>query len=300
MTYPTGKQLDISYGGQEATITELGAGLRRYAVGGLDVIKGYAVGEPVSGGKGQQLIPWPNRIRDGRYPWAGKTQQLVLTEPPRHNASHGLSRYAPWTVVELGESHVVCGFTIFTQPGWPGILHAQLTYRLTDDGLHVTLDATNVGDADVPFGYGAHPYLTVGETAVDEVRVTLPAASHLEVDDRLLPLAVAPVDGTELDLRDGSPVGTRLLDTAYTELARGEGGGWTARLEREDRYAELWADASFGWAQVFTGEKRRDIGIAVEPMTCGPDAFNDGPTHDGLRVLTPGETWTGRWGVRGR
>jgi aldose 1-epimerase len=300
VTYPTGKQLDIALGGQEATVTELGAGLRRYTVGGLDVVKGYAATEPVSGGRGQQLIPWPNRIRDGRYPWGGKTQQLVLSEPPRHNASHGLARYVPWTVVEHGESHVVCELTVFTQPGWPGILHAQLTYRLTDDGLHVTLEATNAGDADVPFGYGAHPYLTVGEATVDEVRLTVPAASHLEVDDRLLPVAVVPVDGTALDLRGGAPVGDRVLDNAYTDLVRDADGGWTIRLEREDRYAELWADASFGWTQVFTGEKRRDVGLAVEPMTCGPDAFNDGPTHAALRVLTPAETWTGSWGIRGR
>lgn len=300
MTYPTGKQLDIALGRQEATITELGAGLRRYAVGGLDVVKGYAATDPVSGGKGQQLIPWPNRIRDGRYPWAGKTQQLVLSEPARHNASHGLARYVGWTVVEHGDAHVVCALTIFTQPGWPGILHAQLTYRLTEDGLHVTLAATNTGDADVPFGYGAHPYLTVGETTVDEVRVTLPAASRLEVDERLLPVAVSGVDGTGLDLRGGSAVGDRVLDTAYTDIAREPGGGWTAVLEREERYAALWADASFGWAQVFTGEKRRDVGLAVEPMTCGPDAFNEGPTHAGMTVLPAGETLSLRWGVRGR
>jgi len=299
VTNPTGKQLDIALGGQEATITELGAGLRRYAVGGRDVVKGYAAEEPVSGGKGQQLVPWPNRIRDGRYPWAGKTQQLVLSEPPRHNASHGLARYAPWTVAEHGDSHVVCTFTVLTQPGWPGVLEARLTYRLTEDGLHVTLEATNAGATEVPFGYGAHPYLTVGETSVDEVRLTLPAATRLEVDDRMLPVALVPVDGGGLDLRDGAPVGDRVLDTAYTDLARDADGGWTAVLEREDRYAALWADASFGWAQVFTGEKRRDVGLAVEPMTCGPDAFNEGPTHAGMRVLAPGETFSCRWGIRG-
>jgi aldose 1-epimerase len=300
VTNPTGKQLDIALGGQEATITELGAGLRRYVVDGLDVVKGYGAAEAVSGGKGQQLIPWPNRIRDGRYPWAGKTQQLVLSEPPRHNASHGLARYAPWTVLEHGDSHVVCAFTVFSQPGWPGVLHAELTYRLTDDGLHVTLRATNEGETDVPFGYGAHPYLTVGETTVDEVEVTLAAATRLEVDERMLPVALSPVDGTALDLRNGAAVGDRVLDTAYTDLVRESDGCWTAVLRRGERYAALWADASFGWAQVFTGEKRRDVGLAVEPMTCGPDAFNEGPTHAGMRVLAPGETSTFRWGIRGR
>ena len=299
MTHPTGNQLDIALGDQSATVTELGAGLRRYAVEGRDVVKGYAADQPVSGGRGQQLIPWPNRIRDGRYPWAGATQQLWLTEPARHNASHGLARYVPWRTVEHGGSHVVLDLTIFSQPGWPGILHARLTYALTDDGLHVTLEASNAGGTDVPFGYGAHPYLTVGETSVDEVEVTLPAASRLEVDDRLLPVAVSPVEGTDLDLREPSRIGDRVLDNAYTDLAREADGGWTATLSRGDRTAELWADASFGWAQVFTGEKRRDVGLAVEPMTCGPDAFNPGPTHDGMRVLTPGETLRLRWGIRG-
>ena len=300
MTNPTGRQLDLVLGDQEATVTELGAGLRRYAVGGRHVVKGYAADEAVSGGRGQQLVPWPNRIRDGRYPWAGKTQQLVLTEPPRHNASHGLARYVPWTVVDQGDDHVASELTMFTQPGWPGVLHARLTYRLTGDGLHVTLEATNVGETDLPFGYGAHPYLTVGEDTVDEVRVTLPAASLLEVDDRMLPVAVTPVAGSGLDLRDGSPVGDRVLDTAYTDLERDANGGWTVVLERGDRRSELWADASFGWAQVFTGEKRRDVGLAVEPMTCGPDAFNEGPTHAGMRTLAPGESATYRWGIRGR
>ncbi|SEQ84309.1 aldose 1-epimerase family protein [Microlunatus flavus] len=299
MTHPTGTQLDITLGDQSATVTGLGAGLRRYAVEGRDVVKGFGADEPVSGGRGQQLVPWPNRIRDGRYPWGGTTQQLWLTEPARHNASHGLARYVPWTVTEHGDSHVVCTLTIYPQPGWPGILHVRLRYALTDDGLHVTVEARNDGDADVPFGYGAHPYLTVGESSVDEVEVTLPAASRLEVDDRLLPVAVSPVEGTGLDLRERSRVGDRVLDTAYTDLAREADGGWTATLSREDRTAELWADSSFGWAQVFTGEKRRDVGLAVEPMTCGPDAFNPGPTHDGMRTLAPGQSLRLRWGIRG-
>lgn len=299
VTGPTGTQHDITLGEQSATVTQLGAGLRRYAVGGRDVVKGYGADEPVSGGRGQQLIPWPNRIRDGRYPWAGTTQQLWLSEPPRHNASHGLARYVPWTVVEHEASRVELELTIFTQPGWPGVLHARLEYALTDDGLHVTLEATNAGGTEVPFGYGAHPYLTVGEERLEEVEVTLPAASRLEVDDRMLPVAVSPVEGSGLDLREPSLVGDRVLDTAYTDLARDADGGWSVRLRRGERTAELWADSSFGWAQVFTGEKRRDVGLAVEPMTCGPDAFNPGPTHDGMLTLAPRETLRFRWGIRG-
>ena len=97
---------------------------------------------------------------------------------------------------------------VFPQPGWSGWLEATITHAVSADGLTVTVSATNIGDGDVPFGYAAHPYLTVGEETVDEVDLTVPAAAYLEVDpDRLLPIRVAPVDGTDLDLRDGPTLG---------------------------------------------------------------------------------------------
>ena len=82
----------------------------------------------------------------------------------------------------------------------------------------MTVEATNIGAGELPFGYGAHPYLTVGEATVDEVAVTVPAASYLEVDDRLLPTKISPVDGTVYDLRRGPVLGSVSLDTAMTDL----------------------------------------------------------------------------------
>ncbi len=300
MTHPTGTQYEIKLGEQRAVVTELGAGLRHYSVADRSVLRGYDVDAAVSGGCGQQLIPWPNRIRDGRYPWAGADQQLVLTEPKRHNASHGLVRYVPWTVIEHEPAQVKLGVRVFPQPGWPGILAASLLYALSESGLTVTMEATNLGSQPFPFGYGAHPYLSVGEASVDEVSVTVPGNRYLRVDDRLLPVELDPVEGSELDLRGGTPLGSRVLDTAYTDLDRDADGGWHAELALGERWAELWADASFDWVQVFSGEHRRDVGIALEPMTCGPDAFNPGPTRSGRRELAPQETFRCRWGMRGR
>lgn len=298
MANPTGEQYEISLGDQRAVITEVGAALRVYAVGDSDVLLGFAADEVIKGGRGQQLIPWPNRIRDGRYEFAGVTQQLALTEPARHNASHGLARHVPWILTEHESDAVTLTVVLYPQPGWPGILSASLRYALDQDGLTTTVSARNVGDTDVPFGYGAHPYLTAGEAAVDELTVTVPAASYLTVDDRLLPRSVEPVDGTDFDLRTPAAIGKRTFDTAFTDVALTE-DRWTVRLERGERFAELWAEAAFGWLQLYTGADQRNIGVAVEPMTCGPDAFNAGPTHDSMRTLTPGEEFTGRWGMRG-
>jgi aldose 1-epimerase len=281
-------------------VTEVGATLRRFSVDGRDVVHGFDVTETIKGGRGQNLIPWPNRIRDGRYTFNGVTQQLALTEPARHNASHGLARYVPWVLVEQQADTVVNRVRIHPQPGWSGTLDATITHRVSADGLTVTVEATNLSDEELPFGYGAHPYLTVGESSVDEVALTVPAASYLEVDDRLLPARLSAVDGTVYDLRRSTVLGSANLDTAMTDLTRDSDGRWRIRLTLGDRYAELWGDETFAWTQVFTGGPNRDAGVAVEPMTCGPNAFNAGPTHDDLRVLAPQETFVGQWGITGR
>jgi aldose 1-epimerase len=299
-TPPTGEQYEIVSGTRRAVVTEVGATLRSFSVDGRDVVRGFGVEDQISGGRGQNLIPWPNRIRDGRYVFNGATQQLALTEPARHNASHGLARYVPWVLVDKQPDAVTNRVRIYPQQGWPGVLEATITHQVSDNGLTVTVNATNIGAAEVPFGYGAHPYLTVGESTVDDVAITVPAESYLEVDDRLLPIKISPVAGTAYDLRGGPVLGSVNLDTALTDLARDADGRWRVKLVLGDRYAEVWGDETMHWIQVFSGGPSRNSSIAVEPMTCGPDAFNAGPTHDGMRVLAPGSSFQGEWGISDR
>jgi aldose 1-epimerase len=299
-TAPTGEQYEIVSGAHRAVVTEVGATLRGFSVDGRDVVRGFGLDEMSTAGRGQNLVPWPNRIRDGRYTFNGVTHQLALTEPARHNATHGLARYAPWVLVDKKSDTVTNHVRIHPQPGWPGTLDTRITHRVGEDGLAVTVEATNVGDGELPFGYGAHPYLTVGESTVDEVALTLPAASYLEVDDRLLPIKISPVDSTAYDLRGGAVLGSLTLDTAMTDLARDSDGRWRVKLVLGDRYAEVWGDETMRWVQIFTGGPHRDWSIAVEPMTCGPDAFNAGPTNGDMKVIAPGETVVGQWGISGR
>ena len=193
---------------------------------------------------GQNLIPWPNRIRDGRYTFEGSTQQLALSEPARHNASHGLGRYVAWTLVDRSADAVTNRVRIYPQTGWPGTLEALVTHQVGESGLVVTVHATNIGAGNLPYGYAAHPYLTVGEELVDEIALTVPAESYLEVDDRLLPIALAPVDGTPNDLRSGPVLGPANLDVAMTGLARDADGRWRVRLTLGERQTELWGDES--------------------------------------------------------
>jgi aldose 1-epimerase len=299
---PSGEQWTIRHGDHEAVVVQVGGGLRTYAFRGRDVLAGYPPDAQTTGGRGQLLMPWPNRIRDGKYPTPGQSHQLALSEPENGNAIHGLVRWATWSVHAQTQDAITLVCRLHPQQGWEWTLDLLVTYALTDEGLTVTPRAANVGTSAAPFGFGAHPYLTVGEDRVDEVRLVIPAGSLLEVDDRLLPRGTAPVDGTDRDFREPRLVGEMQLDTAYTDVASGVDGRWRVTLAQPEigRTVTVWADATaYPWLQVFTGDslplaKRRTTGIAVEPMTCAPDAFNSG---DGLLMIEPGQEFAASWGI---
>jgi aldose 1-epimerase len=294
---PTGQQWTIGHGPYEATVVEVGGGLRTLTHAGADLVAGFGVDERCRSGRGQQLMPWPNRIRDGRYTWAGNEHQLPITEVARGNASHGLVRWAVWELIEHEPEAVTVGYRLHPQPGWDHHLDLRTAYVLDDSGLVVTAAARNVGAEPAPFGYGAHPFLATGGAPLTEVLLTVPAATRMEVDERQLPTGTVPVDGTGLDFRQGRAVGDTSLDTAFTDVVRGGDGTWRCEVASPSGGIVLWADEAFPWLQVFTGvitEGLGQPGIAVEPMTCPADAFNSG---ESLITLRPGEEWTGTWGI---
>ena len=297
MTPPTGRQWTIRRGEHVAVVVEVGGGLREYAVGPVPVLAGYAEDQECTAGRGQLLVPWPNRIRDGRYTFEGRDQQLSLTEPALHNASHGLLRWATWSVRDHADDRLVVGVVLHHQPGWSATLDVEVAYGLGEDGLTVASRVTNTGDVPAPFGYGAHPYLALGDCAADDAVLRLPAGTVVRTDERNLPTAVVPVP-EELDFRRARRLGTTELDTPYGDVVRGDDGRWVASLEAGATTRVLWADEAFPWLQAFTGRARdgkgSPRGIAVEPMTCPPDAFNSGSD---LLVLQPGDSWAGTWGV---
>ncbi len=288
---PTGEQYTISHGRHAAVVTEVGATLRSLTVDGEEWLWTFGKDGTPSASQGRQLLPWPNRIRDGKYCFGGVEYQLPITEVPRHVALHGLDEDAAWELVHHGDSKVVQRHTFRPQAGWPGTLTVTLHHTITDEGLTVIAQVDNDGDSAAPYGYGVHPYFAFDD--VNEVSLELPFSSELKVDeDRLLPLEVAPVS-TDRDFRDGHPLGTTAFDTAFTHPATPR---WTARLVGPQHTVEVWGDETMPWVQLYTRPERD--AIALEPMTCGPDAFNDGPTHDGLIVLAPGDMHVATWGVR--
>ncbi len=305
MVAPSGEQHEIAGGGYRAVVTEAGAGLRLLEYDGQPLVAGFEEHERAAGGRGQLLLPWPNRIAGGGYTFDGHAHQLPLNEPELGNATHGLTRWASWGLEERTEQSVSLLHRIAAQPGYPGVVDLHVLYDVSADGLTVTVTATNVGEVPVPYAQGAHPYLCVGDGPVDGWELTLPAAARLTVDGHKIPDGRVDVADTDLDFRVARPIRDRVLDTAFTDLERDADG--TAEVQvrdgRSGRGVVLWMDARHRWVQVFTGdtlpEPQRRRSLAVEPMTAPPNAYNTG---EDLVVLAAsgadGDEHSSSWGIR--
>ncbi len=297
---PSGTQHVLEHGDRRAVVTQVGATLREYTVGGRALLDGFGVDERATDGRGQVLAPWPNRLAAGRYVFGGEVVQAPLSEPARSGAIHGLVRWLPWTELERGSSAVTLGCVLHPQPGYEWRLELQVGYRLDDDGLTVTCECTNVDRSAAPFGIGFHPYLTLG-VPVDELRLRLPARGVVQAGDPDAEPTVEPVAGTAEDFLLGRVVGASVLDTAYADLERGADGRAVATVsDGSGRSVGLWVDENFRYLMVYTADgvtalARRRRAIAVEPMTCPPDALRSGTD---LVVLEPGASWRAEWGIR--
>ena len=290
---PTGRQLTIASGTAAAVVTEVGAGLRSFEVDGVGYVETYPLEVRPPRGAGALLVPWPNRVAGGRWRWQDADQQLALTEPAAGNAIHGLLRHVVWTVQEHAADHVRLTAVATVQPGWPQPVRVGVDYAVGPGGLTVTIDAENLGTGDVPFGVGSHPDLRAGASATADGTLHLAATTALPLRDQLPGGPTRALDAAErtVALRGAA------LDDCFGGARPADGDDLVRhRLTGPAGGVELWADPAFGWVQVFTPDDFDGHGpaVAVEPMTCPPDALHSGTD---LVVLGPGETWRGRWGL---
>jgi aldose 1-epimerase len=295
--HPTGEQIDLVAGATHAVVTEVGGGLRALEIDGRARVEDFDADAAPPMGAGMVLVPWPNRIAGARYTWRGQEYVLEVTEPARGHAIHGFLRRRPWTVRDRAADTVTFAADVDPSWGWPGPLHVETTYAVDPAGLTVTHALTNTGDAGVPAGLGAHPYLRVGDVAPSDCTLTLAADRIVDVDDALIPTRVRPVTPEE-DPRGGRRVADLTLDTCFGAAAGPDGVLGVLRAPDGGATA-LWADAGVRGVQAFTPDDLdgRGRAVAVEPMTCPPDALNSGTD---LEVLAPGRTWRFSWGIAAR
>ncbi|WAB81988.1 aldose 1-epimerase family protein [Microcella daejeonensis] len=300
---PTGEQyalrLDGPNGPVEAVVTEVAAALRQLTVDGHDLTQPYPESATPPFGDGIVLVPWPNRVRDGRWTLDGEAQQLDITEVAKNNAIHGLLRYGAYRLVDRTDSSVTLGAAVVPQHGYPFHLWTTVAYELVPDGVRVTHAVTNLGSAAAPYAVGTHPFLRVGEHSVESLTITARTAEHVMVDARLNPEGLEPVAGTRFDLTSPTLIEGLEFDDAWRVEPDDDGLIRTTVAAPDGASTTLWQQGDWEWLQVFITRifptpDGLTTAIAVEPMTAPADALNSGL---GLRWIEPGASWSGSWGI---
>ena len=300
---PTGGQVQLRAGDVTATVTEVGGALRLLRLGDRDLVAGFPVDVPRPVYRGSVLAPWPNRVADGRYRWEGRDEQLALTEPDRRTALHGLVCWVRWEVLDRSADAVSMGARVVPQPGYPHQLDLVATYRVHEDGLTWRLEAHNTGTTTAPYGCSVHPYLVAGPGRVDDWTLRLRAREHLEVDpDRLLPTGRRGATVTGLDLTGGPvPLAGVEVDHAFTGVTPDADGTARAEVRCADGSGVVleWDPEQLPWVQLHTADRPEPelhrTGLAVEPMTCPPDALRSG---EDLVTLPPSGRHAAEWRIR--
>ena len=279
---------------------EVGGGVRTFEADGQPVLDPYPAESICDGAHGTPLIPWPNRLADGRYSFEDQDFQVALTEPEQGNAIHGFLRWQAWQPVEREADRVTMSVRIHPCPGYPFEVEATVAYQLGDGGLTVTTTLLNASDQACPVGHGQHPYLSGGAGLIDDCELQHPGRTRILTDERQLPNGREGVGGTPFDFGEQRSIGELEVDFAFTDLVRdAEGRAWTRLTRPEGSTASLWVDRAYPFVELYTGHTlspdRARRGLGTEPMTCAPDGFNN---REGLVILAPGEETKATWGAR--
>lgn len=300
-------ELTLAQGELRLKVAPWGASLRglwrETPEGTAEIVTGYTGAKGKVGGQGDVLIPFPGRVREGQYTFGDQTYQMERTDKEGPNAIHGFLRAKTWDVVEQGPGVVRFETTLDPgdQFGYPFALRVGVGYELSSYGMTCRFAVVNIGEHPAPVGVGFHPYFTVGSAHIDADTLTLPFADYLEFENLIPTGNVLPVDGTAFDFRAPRPIGDTRFNTCFLQPTPDPDGRTRIRLSSSDgeRSVIVWMSPEFGFVVLYSGDplpdSHRRRSLAIEPMTCGSDAFNH--PEWGLSILEPGETFAGSWGV---
>lgn len=278
---------DISAGEYRASISTFGGGLRSLEYSGKPLVVSYPEGTYPPLSSGIVLAPWPNRTADGVFAHDGVLHRLDITEPARATAIHGFVGQMAWHVADKAEDFVALELSTGLRQGWPWPLRMRVTWSLdAKEGLRASFDVRNEADASCPFGLGWHPYLSALGAPLDDCVLHLPVGTNLPLDSvRNLPAGPEfPARRVLPDVEVGQRMAGVWLDHCFGEISAQEETLAEARLLNPDgEGVRLWVGEGFNWFQVFTADPARREGypgvgraLAVEPMTCPPDALRSG------------------------
>ncbi len=266
---------------------------------GISILDGYKTPVELEANrwaKNTVLFPFPNRLNDGTYAWDGVTYQFPINEPLSGTALHGFGQDKPMQAFQfqLKEDHasVLCRYS---DPGdqdfYPFPFTFSIQFLLKNPGsVEIEMRFRNDGTDALPVGLGWHPYFTLADR-IDDMHLQLPAAQMVGVDSRMIPTGKKyPYD----DFSDLRRIGATVLDNCFS-LPAPEGVAEILLKGAKGalRYWQETGPSKYNFFQVFTPPDRN--AIAIEPMTCNADAFNNG---EGLIRLEPGKEVGATFGIQ--
>ena len=289
----SGREVVLRAGDYEARIVTVGAGLAALTYRGHELIVPHRVDECPPAYLGKVLMPWPNRVAGGAYSWEGTSYDLPVDEPTFGTSLHGFVAFQDWQIDRADASCVQLSTLIAARYSYPWTLLASARYSLdARAGLAVELSATNVGQGTAPFGVGFHPYLAVDGIRADFLELANPASIIYEANASMIPVAAHDVADFGLDFRSPARIGEAGLDHCFAGLPPRT---WTVTLRDPDSGVGVSLSSDARWLQVYSADYIDRVGVAVEPMSCPPNAFNSGTD---VVALSAGQTHTLRASIR--
>lgn len=290
--------IKITSGEYEACLREKGAGLNWLRYKERDLVDPYQPSDRRFF-RGDVLAPWPNRIDGGIYTVDNVIYKTFINEPDRNTALHGLIFDLNWKVTSQSHSLVKFEVDLPASEAYPTSLHFIAVYSLSHEGLEITISAQNIGNIRAPYGVSIHPYLTVSRNqSVNEWTLQLPSTQVLEVDRiRLLPIALRNCPEMDFEFQEGATIEGRFIDHAF-KIDKSSARQISLKSSNGDGVLMSF-DESAKWIQIHTADRDGGVGsrscLAVEPMTCPPNAFTSG---EDLIWLSEGDSTQTTWKIK--
>ena len=277
----SGNSINLVCDDYNATIVTMGGAVASLRYMGHHIIMPFKPDVIPAGHMGKVLAPWPDRLVDGRYLFENKYYQVPVDDIENMTANHGLVAWKEWHISSISPTALVLKTYVSPIYGYPFLIDLSVNYEVINGmGLKVDITATNIGKIDAPYGVGMHPYLTCEGETIDTCRLTMPYKEVYTLNERKIADRLVPVDDLGFNFTSERVIGDTQMDHTFASPDATHMN--TVLLENRD--LKVYCKTNAPYMQIFTPPFLNRKFLAVAPMSCPSNAFNNGT---GLIVLKP-------------